>query len=235
MHRKMDDHRIFWREFRKNFATTGALVPSGRRLASALTRYVNPNMPQRILEVGPGTGAVTKEIVKQMGPHDELVLVEANESFVNQLEKRFIVDPLFRKVSSRCRILHQRIEDLPSSDRFDVVVSGLPLNNFEPQLVRDILRGLRLHLADYGTISFFQYLALRPARTVISGREQRQRLRGIARALRDVLREGEIAREVIWSNIPPATVHHLRYRATRSNTPSQPPFRWPVDEPASPV
>ena len=235
MRRKMDDHRVFWREFRRNFATTGALVPSGRKLATSLTRYVNPNMPQRILEVGPGTGAVTREIVKHMGPHDELVMVEANESFVRQLEKRFTVDPLFLPVADRCEIHHQRIEDLPANDQFDVVISGLPLNNFEPKLGREILDCLRLHVASDGTFSFFQYLALRPARTVISGREQRQRLRGIARELRDALREGEFAREVIWSNFPPATVHHLSYRSRRVSTASQPPLRWPVNAPATSV
>lgn len=233
MRQRIRDHRVFWREFRRNFATTGAVMPSGRKLAAALTRHIDREKPQRILEVGPGTGAVTQEIVKHMGPQDELVLVEANASFVTQLQQRFATDPNFRKVSHRCRILHKRIEDLPASELFDVVVSGLPLNNFEPDLVREILHGLRLHLAPSGTISFFQYLALRPARTIISGRIKRQRLRGIGQALRDVLDKGEFARDVVWSNFPPATVHHLRYASVRGKAPSNPSLKWPIDQSAS--
>lgn len=232
MRQRIRDHRVFWREFRRNFATTGAVLPSGRKLASALTRHIERRVPQRILEVGPGTGAVTREIVKHMGPEDELVLVEANASFVEQLQKRFVTDPHFRRVSDRCRILHRRIEDLPASELFDVVVSGLPLNNFEPALVRKILKGLRLHLAPGGTISFFQYLALRPARTIISGRVKRQRLRGIGQALREVLNDGEFARDVVWSNIPPATVHHLRYANVRPKVLTNPSLKWSMDESA---
>lgn len=232
MRQRIRDHRVFWREFRRNFATTGAVMPSGRKLASALARHIDRRVPQRILEVGPGTGAVTREIVKHMGPEDELVLVEANASFVEQLQKRFATDPHFRQVSDRCRILHRRIEDLPASELFDVVVSGLPLNNFEPALVRKILHGLRLHLAPGGTISFFQYLALRPARTIISGRVKRQRLRGIGQALREVLNDGEFARDVVWSNIPPATVHHLRYSNVRPKVLTNPSLKWLMDESA---
>lgn len=230
MRQRIRDHRVFWQEFRRNFSTTGAVMPSGRKLAAALTRYIDRGMPQRILEVGPGTGAVTREIVKHMGPQDELVLVEANASFVTQLQRRFVTDPHFRKVSHRCRILHQRIEDLPATELFDIVVSGLPLNNFEPPLVREILHGLRLHLAPGGTISFFQYLALRPARTIISGRVKRQRLRGIGQALREVLNDGEFARDVVWSNIPPATVHHLRYGKIRPKAPANPSMKWSLDQ-----
>ena len=233
MCRKLNDHRVFWREFRRNFDTTGSIMPSGRRLATALTRYLDPRIPQRILEVGPGTGAVTEQIVRRLGDHDELVLVETNESFVKQLEERFSTDPAFQKVANRCKIVHQRIEQLPASDRYDVVVSGLPLNNFEPSLVREILDALRLHLADHGTLSFFQYLALRPARALISGRLQRQRLRGIGDVLRNALAEGEVAREVVWSNFPPATVHHLQFKAPRPTSPPQPVRTPPVDEPAS--
>ncbi len=233
MRRKLNDHRVFWQEFRQNFATTGSIMPSGRRLAMALTRYLDPSVPQRILEVGPGTGAVTQQIVQRLGDKDELILVETNESFVKQLEERFVSDPAFQRVADRCKILHMRIEQLPPSDRFDVVVSGLPLNNFEPALVRKILDGLRLHLAKGGTISFFQYLALRSVKTLFSGRLQRQRLRAIGQALQEVMVEGEVARDVVWSNFPPAAVHHLQFTATGPETPPHTPQTPPRDEHAA--
>jgi phospholipid N-methyltransferase len=60
----MREYRLFWREFRQNFHTTGAILPSGRALARALARFVRAERSRvRILEVGPGTGAVTREIV----------------------------------------------------------------------------------------------------------------------------------------------------------------------------
>src|SRR5262245_8969318 len=98
MHRASDEYRVFFREFRRNFQTTGAIAPSGRRLAKALARFVSErrNGERRILEVGPGTGAVTRAIVAAMGPADRLDLVELNDTFVDVLRRRFETDPAFR-------------------------------------------------------------------------------------------------------------------------------------------
>ena len=58
MKRVLTEYGLFLREFWTNYHTTGAILPSGRWLAAALSRYVGKgNGPQRILEVGPGTGA----------------------------------------------------------------------------------------------------------------------------------------------------------------------------------
>ena len=54
---RIADCRLFLTEFRRNFRTTGALLPSGRRLSAALVHFVRESAdhrPRRILEVGPG-------------------------------------------------------------------------------------------------------------------------------------------------------------------------------------
>ena len=87
----------------RNFHTTGAILPSGRSLSVALTRFVcEPSATaRRILEVGPGTGAVTRRIVAGMGGGDSLDLVELNDSFVERLRHRFQSDPEFQAVADR--------------------------------------------------------------------------------------------------------------------------------------
>src|SRR5690606_40317306 len=108
-----DDHRLFFREFWRNFHTTGAVAPSGRWLARALTRYVrhgHERAGRKILEVGPGTGAVTQYIVKSLRPDDRLDLVELNDKFVERLEHRLAHDPVFKPVAERTRVLHQCAE-----------------------------------------------------------------------------------------------------------------------------
>ena len=83
MKRLLSEYRLFLREFWSNYHTTGAILPSGPWLAAALARYVGKgDRPQRILEVGPGTGAVTRRIARAMRPADRLDLVELNGSFV---------------------------------------------------------------------------------------------------------------------------------------------------------
>lgn len=218
MKRRWSDYRLFAREFRRNFHTTGAIAPSGRFLARALTRPLRADSngrPRRILEVGPGTGAVTDHMVRALGPLDQLDLVEANESFVRRLEERFQQDELFRTVAPRTRIVHQTLESLPGSMQYDYIVSGLPLNNFDVDQVRTILTAFARLLRSEGTLSFFQYIAVRPLRAVVAGRTERQRLRGISSEINGLLATCEVGRDWVLPNLPPAWVHHVRFDATR--------------------
>jgi phosphatidylethanolamine/phosphatidyl-N-methylethanolamine N-methyltransferase len=205
-------HRLFFREFIRNYHTTGAVLPSGRQLSAALSRFVAGDAAQgrRILEVGPGTGPVTRRIIAAMKPDDRLDLVELNESFVRQLERHFQDDPHFRSVAARSKIINRPVQDLPAGEKYDLIVSGLPLNNFSAELVRSILDKLLELLEPGGTLSFFEYIAVRKARALVSGEADRERLRGIGRAMRAVLDKHEFRREAILLNVPPAWVHHLR-------------------------
>ncbi len=212
MHRRFTEHTLFFREFLRNFHTTGAILPSGRRLATALARFVSEKSPQPrgILEVGPGTGAVTRRIIAGMGLADHLDLVELNDTFVQQLKHRFENEPAFQAVADRARVLHCPVEDLPHGQRYNLIVSGLPLNNFALADVERILAVLVELLASGGTLSFFEYIAVRPARALVSGRSERARLRGIGKALQTALDGREVRRDAVWLNVPPAWVHHVR-------------------------
>jgi phosphatidylethanolamine/phosphatidyl-N-methylethanolamine N-methyltransferase len=208
----MSDYGLFIREYFRNFHTTGAILPSGRALAKALSRFVaEPASAQRrILEVGPGTGAVTRQIISVMQPLDRLDLVELNETFVRRLESCFQSDPHFQPVAERTRILHCPVEELPGDTSYDLMVSGLPFNNFSADLVEKILHKLLNLLAPGGTLSYFEYIAMRQMKAIVSGPVERQRLRGVRSAMRDVLKRHEIRCDAVWRNVPPAWVHHLR-------------------------
>ena len=210
-------HRTFLREFRRRFHTTGAVLPSSRFLAAALARYVREGSdsavhePRRILEVGPGTGSVTDKIVAGLGPADRLDLVEINEQFVALLKRRFDEEPQLQAVSDRVRILNHPIEQTADGEPYDLIVSGLPLNNFSVADVQQILGVLEGLLKPGGRLSFFEYFFIRTARAVVSRGKERERLRGIGGTLREMLRRGEIRRELIWLNTPPAWVHHVEF------------------------
>ncbi len=219
MRRAWHDHRLFWRELRRDFSATGAVLPSGRRLSAALARYVDATRPTlRVLEVGPGTGAVTRRIAARMHADARLDLVEANPAFATRLDERIRTDRAFRKVAPRVRVLPGYLEEQTLAGDYDVVISGLPLNNFSPQRVAELLDCLRSQLAPGGTLSFFEYCAIRSFRGVVAERETRARLRGIAQTLREVLREGRFDRRLVWANVPPAWVHHLRFRPSNPIT-----------------
>jgi hypothetical protein len=71
-------------------------------------------------------------------------------------------------------------------------------------------------LAAGGTLSFFEYVAVRKAKSLISARSERQRLGEIGRIFEKVLGHHELRRDFVLANVTPAWVHHVRFRADRS-------------------
>ena len=208
-----NNYRLFFQEFRRNFQSTGAIAPSGRWLAAALSRQVRSGAgPRRILEVGPGTGAVTARIVRDLGAEDHLDLVELNDEFVVHLRQRFATEEHFAAVAPRCQVIHKPLEELPQEPSYDVIISGLPLNNFQATNVRAILAAFQRLLKPEGTLSFFEYIAVRPARALVSSADEKQRLHEIGQALQNLLGQNEVRRDWILPNLPPAWVHHVQFQ-----------------------
>jgi phosphatidylethanolamine/phosphatidyl-N-methylethanolamine N-methyltransferase len=214
MRQQWADYRVFLREFRRTFESTGAVMPSGSALSKALARYVrdgeNRAAGRRILEVGPGTGAVTGHIVRALRPGDRLDLVERNDEFVARLRDRLASDPSLVPNAERIVLHHAGVEELPEDPPYDVIVSGLPLNNFPVSLVEQLLDKLGRLLGPGGTLSFFEYVAIRRVKAALSSRAERERLRGIGRRMSEFLAAHEIRRDRVLTNVPPAWVHHVR-------------------------
>ena len=216
MSQRLADYRVFWREFRQAYHTTGAVLPSGRALCRALSHYVRngeaaaAGVPRRILEVGPGTGAVSVQIARDMRPGDRLTLVERNEQFVEHLRQQLATSPAFDGVRDRIDLLHCSVEDIAEHEPYDLIVSGLPLNNFSVELVDSLVSKLKRLLAPDGVLSFFEYVAIRRAKAIVSLRADRVRLSGIERILSELLGENEVRRDLVLANVPPAWVHHVR-------------------------
>jgi phosphatidylethanolamine/phosphatidyl-N-methylethanolamine N-methyltransferase len=208
---ELQDYRAFLTQFLRNYQTTGSVIPSGRALASALCRHVGSGPPQKILEAGPGTGAVTGRLVERMRPEDRLWMVELNPTFAAHLRSAFAQRPSFRAVADRCHLVEGSVQALGQDGQFDVVVSGLPLNNFSPDDVRAILDAYAKLLKPSGVLSFFQYILIRDAKTMVSVGLERTRLKAVGAAIDNLLGQREFSREWVWPNVPPAWVHHLRF------------------------
>ncbi len=118
---------------------------------------------------------------------DCLDLVELNRSFVDCLNDRFRSDPDFQPAAQRCRVLHCPIENLPAETTYDVILSGLPMNNFAVAEVEHILGILRRLAGPGATVSFFEYMGIRRLKAAFSGRVERIRLRGIEQVVGGLL------------------------------------------------
>jgi phospholipid N-methyltransferase len=203
--------REFFRQFRQQYDTTGSILPSSRALARALTRPMRRRPASRcILEVGPGTGAVTTEIVRSLRPDDRLDIVEINPHFVELLRFRFDEEPMLRQRWHQTRLIHAPIQEVSGQGLYDFMVSGIPLNNFRVPLVEEIFASYQRLLRPEGTLSYFEYLAVRDMKQALMPAE-RDRLAALTVVLTDKVRRFQIGAEVVWFNVPPAVARHFRF------------------------
>lgn len=203
----------FLRESRRHFRDTGALLPSSRFLARALaSALAGPRPPCRILEVGPGTGSVTREILRRLQPGDRLDCVELNDHFVERLKLCLRHDPRFIPYQSQVHVVHCPVEDLPGDALYDFIISGLPLNNFPVALVREVFRAYSRLLKPGGVLSYFEYVLIRHLKTPFSGRRERRRLYRVGRLVGGYIRAFQVRRERVLMNVPPAVVRHLHMK-----------------------
>ncbi len=218
MRRQITQYSTFLREFRRTFDTTGALTPSGRWLARKLVGgVVEENGPRRIMEVGPGTGAVTRELVRHMGPEDSLHLVELNDRFVRVLEHRLDTEPDFQRVADRVEIFHRPVQELPVDQPYDHIICGIPFNNLSPDLVKSIFQHMVDSLRDGGTLSFFEYLWVRQFRMLAISRKERLRVASVGSVLQSYLDRYECRNDKVYLNVLPAVAHHLCIEANGSS------------------
>ncbi|WP_078588329.1 MULTISPECIES: class I SAM-dependent methyltransferase [Streptomyces] len=218
------DHLLFLAEALRTFRDTGALAPSGTALVNALVVPVTsrPDRPISVLEVGAGTGVVTRRLAQVLRPGDRLHVVEANPRFAERLREDPVLAARRPGVGLRlsaCRV--ERLSEEPEEpgdpqepgepgERYDVIVSGLPFTNFTPAQVRDILDLYLRLLAPGGELTYFGYLGTTAARTLTSGPRRGARHREVVRLLRRFEAAYGLGERTVWRNLPPARAYLLR-------------------------
>lgn len=215
------DHLLFFAEALRTFHDTGALAPSSAELVNALVvpATSRPNRPISVLEVGAGTGAVTRRLVQVLRPGDRLHVVEANPRFADRLREDRVLAG--RPAGLELRLSACRVEELddaagPAGGRYDAIVSGLPFTNFEPAQVRRLLDLYVRLLVPGGELTYFGYLGTTSARTLTSGPRRGARHRAVVRLLRRFEAAYGLGERTVWRNLPPARAYLLRAAGGRA-------------------
>jgi len=145
------DHIVFVRAFLKNWRETGSLVPSSSFLARKMIKPVDFSKAQIIVELGAGTGIITKMILKKMRKDARLLVFEINENFCERLVA-------FK--DNRLEIIRDSAVEMQKyldTDKAHYVISGLPLANFSHDLKRRLLTSIYNNLEVGGKYTQFQY------------------------------------------------------------------------------
>jgi phosphatidylethanolamine/phosphatidyl-N-methylethanolamine N-methyltransferase len=211
---RLNNGKIFLQSAAQDFKRTGAVAPSSRALARAMASELACKYRSNasVLEVGGGTGSITKEIVRNLGPGNRLDVYEIDDRFASLLKERARKDKAFVNPGAAIRIHNQGIESINPTRRYDFIISCLPFTNFEPQMVRRIFEIYKTILKPNGVCSFFEYVLMRNAARIISGKSsERERFDGVASIVREYVMRHGYKRDIVFYNLPPAIVYHLRF------------------------
>ncbi|MDX8458205.1 phospholipid N-methyltransferase PmtA [Mesorhizobium humile] len=123
---KFDDELKFFKGWIDKPKTVGSIVPTSSITARKMASIVNPRSGLPVLEVGPGTGVITRAILAQGVKPENLYAVEYSTDFVRHLRRLY---PGVNVIEGDAFNLNATLGDKRDMV-FDSVVSGVPLLNF---------------------------------------------------------------------------------------------------------
>jgi phosphatidylethanolamine/phosphatidyl-N-methylethanolamine N-methyltransferase len=145
----------FIKEYRSNKKEVGAIAPSSKFLCNRMMAPINFHSSDVIVELGPGTGVFTKEIISRMKPTTKLLVFETNEKFYEKL-KAEINDDRVTIYNESAELVAEKIKELKLDDA-NVIVSSLPYTVFPIRLKVNILNACVEAMAKDGIYIQFQY------------------------------------------------------------------------------
>jgi phosphatidylethanolamine/phosphatidyl-N-methylethanolamine N-methyltransferase len=185
----LTDTTLFLQQWLANPQRTGSIVPSSRKLAAAMARWLPSDPESFVLELGPGTGAVTQALLEHGLREERLVAIERNSKLAHLLRERF---PRAHIITGDAwqldDLLRRRPEPIAS---VGAVISSLPLLNFSVKQAEDLAQKIRAVLEPQGTWVQYSYRI----------RDRRSRGSSTFQLL---------ASKIVWLNLPPARVSVFR-------------------------
>lgn len=157
----------------------GAIWPSSPALGRVMARWLPEGSSAPVLELGPGTGIVTAELIAAGLPEERLVAVEKSAVLADYLAARY---PASRIIAGDALELDQ----LFAGERFGAVISSLPLKVFGPGQVGILASQITELLLPGAPWVQFSY-------QIANGRAPDKSFRSIDSS-------------IVWSNFPPAKV-----------------------------
>lgn len=185
------EHLMFLGKFLRNPRNVGSVVPSSRALAREMARAVPVRPTAVVVELGPGTGALTRQVIEVLAAGERFLAIDIDPEFCERLRARW------PDIDCECG----SAADLPQMlaargwSAADHVLSGLPFASLPAAVSRAILAAIDRSLSAGGTFSTFQYVHAYATPPAVAFRRQMAARFGPA-----------ISRRLVLKNVPPAYV-----------------------------
>jgi phosphatidylethanolamine/phosphatidyl-N-methylethanolamine N-methyltransferase len=196
--------KVFASEALANFYTVAAVAPSSPHLAAAMVEPLPLSKTLIAVELGAGTGAMTRALLEELPRRARLIVFEINARFFHYLKSNFS-DP-------RLILINESVERIEPElrcrgyDHVDVVVSSLGLGFMSESQRRTIFEGLMPFVRPHTVLTQYQYIH---SMQFANGRLRRLSLRPLLSHY-----FSSVESKIVWRNMPPAFVytchpHHL--------------------------
>ena len=154
---KFDDNIRFLKGVIATPKTVGAIMPTSARMANRMASIIDTGSGLPVLELGPGTGVITRAILDKGVKPENIVSVEYSSDFVRHLRGKY---PGVNFINGDAFSLAETLENY-RGQKFDCVISGIPLLNFpmhqRVKLIEDLLKlvpmGRPIVQFSYGPVS----------------------------------------------------------------------------------
>lgn len=181
----------FFREFLRNCQNTGAVAPSSQKLAETMVTAAGVAKARRVLELGPGTGAFTREILKTLAHDAGYLGIDVNSMFIASLRDQF-PNLHFEQAEAQ----HFDYSSFLIDGGFDTIVSGLPWAALPESIQNALLEKIFSVLKPGGVFATFVY----------KGIHWMPRGQKFRRLLKRRFPRVELT-PTVWENLPPAFIY----------------------------
>jgi ornithine lipid N-methyltransferase len=146
----MNDFTLFLGKFLRQGTAIASVAPSSRWLSETTVRNIDWATVNALVELGAGTGPITRVIARRARPDCRVVVIERDHDFARLLRTRFRDMPNFDIVEGDVRDLGS-ILAFRGIGLVDHVISGLPVPSFPKELQQVLFEAVSKVLRGDGT------------------------------------------------------------------------------------
>lgn len=150
----MKNENIFFiRKLLRNPRSVGAIAPSSKKLGAFMSRHIKPG--EKVIELGAGTGGLTKALLASGMDLNNLILVELDKDMCKLLHAKFPGVTIVQGCATRLPELME--EHAPHMREVQTIISGIPMVNLNFVTQESIMRACFSVLDGDGRFLQFTY------------------------------------------------------------------------------